>query len=185
MRTQPLERSPIVSVRQRTWPAHLNKGLLLIRLVVGLLFIAHALQKLLGWFSGPGMTAWTESVGQLGLRPAAFWAPVEAAGELAGGVFLVLGLFTAVGAALIVSDMLVATYKVHLPKGLFAQDGGFEYNLVLVAILLAIGFIGPGLYAFDRRLPFAQPRPATFLVALALTVGVSAAALLGLGPPTH
>lgn len=173
---------PITSIRQRIWPGNVSKGLLLLRLVVGLLFVAHALQKILGWFGGPGMTAWTESVAKLGLRPASFWAPVEAAGELGGGILLVLGLFTAAGAALIVGDMVVATYKVHLAKGLFAQEGGFEYNLVLAAILVAIGLMGPGLYAFDRRLPFAQPRPATFLVALAVTLAIAVAALLGFGP---
>jgi len=148
---------------------------LLVRVVVGLLFIGHGLQKTLGWFGGQGLAKWTEDVAKLGLEPASFWAPLEAGAELAGGIMLVLGLFASVGAALIVADMLVAIVKVHAPKGLWSQQGGFEYNLVLIAILVAIGIMGPGLYSLERRLPFALPRPATFIVALVAAVLVSAA----------
>ena len=166
---------PVNTVRQRVWPVNVNKGLLLVRVVVGLLFIGHGLQKTLGWFGGQGLAKWTEDVAKLGLEPASFWAPLEAGAELAGGIMLVLGLFASVGAALIVADMLVAIVKVHAPKGLWSQQGGFEYNLVLIAILVAIGIMGPGLYSLERRLPFALPRPATFIVALVAAVLVSAA----------
>jgi putative oxidoreductase len=172
------------AIRERAWPINVNKSLLLVRVVVGSLFVGHGLQKTLGLFGGQGFAKWTEDVGKLGLGPAAFWAGLEAGAEILGGIFIVLGLFTAFGAAMIIGDMVVATIKVHFAKGLWSQQGGFEYNLVLIAILLAIGLMGPGLYSLDRRLPFALPRPATFIVALILTLAVSAVALLGLGPAT-
>ena len=165
----------MAAVRERVWPINVNKGLLLLRVVVGLLFIGHATQKLFGWFGGDGLAKTTESLAKLGIQPASLWAPLEATAELSGGLFLVLGLLTPIGAALIIGDMLVAIVKVHAPKGLWSQQGGFEYNLVLIAILVAIGIMGPGLYSLERRLPFALPRPATFIVALVAAVLVSAA----------
>jgi putative oxidoreductase len=159
-----------------------NKSLLLVRLVIGSLFIGHGLQKTLGAFGGQGFAKWTEDVGKLGLQPPAFWAALEASAEIVGGIFIVLGLLAAVGAAMIIGDMVVATIKVHFAKGLWSQQGGFEYNLVLIAILVAIGLMGPGLYSLEWRLPFALPRPWTFVVALMLTLAVSAAAVLGLAP---
>jgi putative oxidoreductase len=171
------------TVRQRVWPINVNKSLLLIRVVVGTLFVGHGLQKTLGWFGGQGLAKWTEDVAKLGLQPAVFWARLEAGAEIAGGLLLVLGLFTAVAAAMIVGDMVVATWKVHLAKGLWSQQGGFEYNLVLIAILVAIGLMGPGIYSLDRRLPFALPRPATFIAALVVSIALSVAAVLGFGPP--
>jgi putative oxidoreductase len=171
------------TVRQRAWPINVNKSLLLVRVVVGSLFIGHGFQKTLGWFGGQGFAKWTDDVAKLGLQPAPLWAALEAGAEIVGGAFIVLGLFAAIGAAMIIGDMFVATIKVHLDKGLWSQQGGFEYNLVLVAILVAIGLMGPGLYSLDRRLPFALPRPWTFIVALMVTLAVSAAALIGVKPP--
>ena len=103
---------------------------------------------------------------------------MEAFAELGAGLLLVLGLLTPLAAAVLIGDMLVAIFKVHAARGLWSQNGGFEYNLVLVALLLAVGLIGPGLYSMDRRLPFALPRPWTFVGALAVTVIVVAMAML-------
>jgi putative oxidoreductase len=179
MGARPLVTTPgaTSTVRERVWPINVNKGLFLLRAVVGLLFIGHATQKLFGWFGGDGLAKTTESFAKLGIQPATLWAPLEAGAELSGGLFLVLGLLTPIGAALIIGDMLVAIVKVHAPKGLWSQQGGFEYNLVLIAILLVIGLAGPGLYSLDRRLPFALPRPWTFAFALVITIGVSLLAL--------
>jgi putative oxidoreductase len=170
------------SVRERAWPLNVNKALLLMRVVVGALFIGHGLQKTVGWFGGDGFAKWTQSVAQLGMQPAPFWAGLEALAEVVGGIMLVLGLFIAFGAAMLIGDMVVATFKVHLPKGLWSQQGGFEYNLVLIAILVAVGLMGAGLYSLDSRLPLVPPRPATFLVALIVTLAASAIAVIGLGP---
>ena len=58
--------------------------------------------------------------------------------------------------------MLVAILKVHASKGLWSQNGGFEYNLVLIAVMVVFGLIGAGRYSLDRHLPLALPRPHRF-----------------------
>ena len=115
---------------------------------------------------------------RLGLWPAPFWAALEAGAEQAGGLLLLGGLLTPFVAATLIGDMLVATFEVHASKGLWAQQGGFEYNLALMAVLLAVGMIGPGLYSLDRRLPLTLPRPATFGAALLAALAVAGATVL-------
>ncbi len=186
--TQVLERPPEfteqeheLDVREETrrvTPLYVNRSLVLLRVVVGLLFLGHASQKLLGWFGGPGINGWMESIQKAGMEPVAFWAYLEAGGELVAGAFLVIGLLTPLAAAFLIGDMSVAILKVHATKGLWNQNGGFEYNLVLIALLFVVGLVGPGLYSFDRRLPFTFPRPHTFVAALVVTAIVVAVALL-------
>jgi len=177
-------RVPAIEQRRRVWPINVSTSLLLIRLVVGLLFVGHACQKLFGWFSGEGMEAWVGTIQQAGLHPASFWAALEAWMELAAGLGLAIGLLTPFAAALLVGDMLVAILKVHAPKGLWSQYGGFEYNLVLIALLVAFGLMGPGLYSLYRRLPFALPRPHTFIAALAISLAIAGLAVIpSMGAP--
>jgi putative oxidoreductase len=185
--TQVLERPPEftehrpdapLEERQRVAPLYVNRALVFMRVAVGLLFVGHACQKLFGWFGGQGMTGWMESIQKAGLEPVAFWAYFEATAELGAGLFLTLGLLTPFAAAVLIGDMLVAILKVHAGRGLWSQNGGFEYNLVLIVLLLVVGIVGPGMYSLDRRLPFVMRRPHTFLAALALSVVVVAVALL-------
>ena len=158
---------------RRVRPIYVNRGILLIRLVVGLLFMGHGAQKLFGWFGGPGMQGWTESLAKYGVQPAPLWAYAEASAELGSGMLLVLGLLTPLAAAILIGDMLVAVLDVHAAKGLWSQNGGFEYNLVLIALLVCIGVIGPGIYALDRRMPN-MPRPHVFIAALLPVLAVVA-----------
>jgi putative oxidoreductase len=182
MVTRPSFHQPQVAPRTRAWPMNTNKGLLLLRLVVGLLFAGHACQKLFAWFGGDGMVKFIGAIEKLGLHPAPLWANLEAWAELLGGLLLVFGWLTPVAAAALIGDMLVATIKVHATKGLWSQKGGFEYNLVLMTILFALGLIGPGIYSLDNRLPFRLPRPLTFLVALVVTAVVVSIGILGATP---
>lgn len=126
-----------------------DPGLLLIRLVVGLLFIGHGLQKLAGWFGGAGLGGtggWLES---LGLRPGRFWAFVAGAAEVVGGALFALGLFVPVSALLLTAVMATAIARVHAPRGLWIDRGGYEYNLVLATTALGVALVGPGAYALD------------------------------------
>jgi len=127
-------------------------GLLALRLVLGLVFLGHGAQKAFGAFGGPGLAGASGFMASLGLRPARFWAAVAAFGELLGGALVLLGLFTPVGAALIVATMAVAIAKVHGPKGFFIQNGGYEYNLVLLVAALTLAATGAGAYSVDRLL---------------------------------
>jgi len=127
-------------------------GLLALRLVLGLVFLGHGAQKAFGAFGGPGLAGASGFMASLGLRPARFWAAVAAFGELLAGALVLLGLFTPVGAALIVATMAVAIAKVHGPKGFFIQNGGYEYNLVLLVAALTLAATGAGAYSVDRLL---------------------------------
>ena len=129
----------------------MDMGLLLLRLVVGLTMAAHGGQKLFGWFGGYGLSGtggWLESIG---FRPGKVQAAAAGTSELVGGLLLALGFLTPVGAALVITVMVVAIISVHLPKGFFVTSGGFEYNLVLLAAAAALAFTGPGVYSLDAR----------------------------------
>ena len=129
-----------------------NVGLLALRVALGLVFLGHGAQKAFGAFGGPGFAGATGFIGSLGFRPARFWAALAVGGELLAGALFVLGLFTPLAALLVLGTMAVAIAKVHGPKGFFAQNGGYEYNLVLIFAALALLLAGPGTYSLDHLL---------------------------------
>jgi len=129
-----------------------DTGLLIIRVVIGLLFIGHGAQKLFGWFGGYGLKGtggWLESIG---MKPGVLMAFAAGVSELAGGLLFGLGFITWLGAALLIITMLMAAVKVHLPNGLWVTQNGYEYNLVLIVVALGIAFIGAGEYSIDHLL---------------------------------
>jgi putative oxidoreductase len=73
-------------------------------------------------------------------------------GETVGGLLTVLGLGGALGPVLIVLVMLVAVVSVHITKGFFISNGGWELNAMIVAAALAIAFAGNGAYSLDSVL---------------------------------
>ena len=153
-------------------------GLLILRLVVGLTVAAHGAQKLFGWWGGPGMTGWTQSVRRLRIRPAQPWAWVAALSEFGGGLLLALGLLWPLGSLAIAGAMLVAIATVHLPKGFWVSKGGFEFNLTLIGAAAALALTGPGSYSLDSALRIHLPEPLALIVGtIALIVGVSATLL--------
>lgn len=124
-------------------------GLLVVRLVVGLLFVGHGAQKLFGWFGGygpKGTGGWLESIG---VKPGVAMAVVAGLMELVGGILFAAGLLTPLAAALIVLTMLVAIVKVHGQNGLWATANGYEYNLVLLAIAIGVALTGAGDFSLD------------------------------------
>lgn len=127
----------------------LDLGILILRLVFGLGMAAHGAQKLFGWFGGYGIAGtggWLESIG---VKPGRFWAAVAGLGEFVGGLLLALGLWVWLGAGLISIVMLTAIAKVHLPKGYWNGNGGYELNLAILAAVIAIALIGPGAYSLQ------------------------------------
>src|ERR1700687_6206769 len=153
-------------------------GLLILRLWVGLPPAAHGAQKLFGWWGGPGMTGWTQSVRRLRIRPAQPWAWVAALSEFGGGLLLALGLLWPLGSLAIAGAMLVAIATVHLPKGFWVSKGGFEFNLTLIGAAAALALTGPGSYSLDSALRIHLPEPLALIVGtIALIVGVSATLL--------
>jgi putative oxidoreductase len=124
-------------------------GLLVLRLVVGLMFFAHGAQKVFGWWEGPGLSNWTEAMERMGFRPAGFWGIVSALAELVAGLFLAAGLLTPLVSAVLVAQSIVIVVHAHLPKGFWNKAGGFEFPLVALAAVVALAGTGPGSLSLD------------------------------------
>jgi len=127
-------------------------GRLLLRLVVGGLFVGHGTQKLFGWFRGYGLDATAEAFEKMGMRPGRRNALAAGAAEAGGGALLALGLETPFAASVLTATMITAIQRVHASKGPWASNGGYEYNLVLIAAVLALAELGPGPLSLDRAL---------------------------------
>jgi len=131
----------------------MNLGLLVLRLVVGLVFAAHGAQKLFGWFGGQGIAGTGTVMEQyLGFRPGKRAALLAGLTEFGGGLLLALGAATPLAAAALIGVMLVATVSVHLAKGFFNSDGGYEFPLVLGVAALTFALAGPGRFSVDAWL---------------------------------
>jgi putative oxidoreductase len=130
----------------------MDLALLALRLIVGLGFAAHGAQKLFGAFGGHGIEGTASFFEQVGLRPGRVHARASGTAELAGGLLIALGLFTPFAAAALIGVMTAAVLTVHAPNGFFNANGGYEYNLVLVAALFGLAGIGAGDWSLDSAL---------------------------------
>lgn len=160
-----------MSTESITDPQMLGIGLLVARLVLGLLMAAHGAQKLFGWFGGYGLNATGEFMVQLGFPAGRAFASAASAGEIASGLLIALGLFGPIGPALMISVMIVAAVTVHLKNGVFATSNGIELPLLYATGALAIALAGFGPFSLDALLgiaPIWTPR----ITALVLAVGV-------------
>ncbi|MCL4369297.1 MAG: DoxX family protein [Chloroflexi bacterium] len=157
-------------------PSSIDIGLLILRLVLGLVFIAHGSQKLFGWFGGGGIAGQVRLANNLGMRPPLFWALVSASGEFFGGLGILVGLLTPIAAIGIIGSMLVAIIKVHWSKGFWNAKGGIEWPIMLATVAFVLGLTGPGVLSLDYLLGINLPEPITYAALLAaMVVGVIAA----------
>jgi putative oxidoreductase len=127
-------------------------GLLLLRVVAGGTIFAHGAQKLFGWFGGFGIAGtggWMES---MGFRPGKTFATAAGLGEFVGGLLFTLGFLGAVGPALMLSVMLVASITVHRKNGLFTTNNGIELPLLYATGAVGVSLIGPGRYSVDAAI---------------------------------
>jgi putative oxidoreductase len=127
----------------------MNLGIAALRGIVGSLFVGHGTQKLFGWFDGPGLEATAGGFEQMGLRPGRRHAAAAGLSETVGGALLALGALTPLAATLITGTMTTAIRKVHAPNGPWVTSGGYEYNAVLIAAMLALSADGPGRPSVD------------------------------------
>jgi len=125
--------------------ASASLGLLVLRVVVGLIFAAHGAQKIFE-YTLPGTIG---SFADMGVPLPEIAAPVVAFVELIGGILLALGLFVRPVGILLAIDMLVAIVAVHLPAGLWVGEGGYEFVAVLGVAALALAFTGAGRFSLD------------------------------------
>jgi putative oxidoreductase len=127
----------------------MSYGLLLLRIVVGGTMFAHGAQKLFGWFGGHGLRGTSGFFGSLGYRAPLAMAALAGVAE-AGGLAFAFGFLTPVAALGIAVVMLTAIGVVHWKNGFFNTDGGFEFNLTLLAAAIAVTATGPGRFSIDR-----------------------------------
>jgi putative oxidoreductase len=130
----------------------LGTGLLLARLIIGTLMVAHGGQKLFGWLGGYGIAGTAGFFEQLGFRPGRLFVITASLSEVASGILIALGLFGPVGPALLLSVMIVAAVSVHWGHGLFAATSGIEVPLLYATGAVALALTGPGPFSLDAAL---------------------------------
>jgi NADH:ubiquinone reductase (H+-translocating) len=130
----------------------MNLASLVLRLGLGLMFMAHGAQKALGLFGGPGIKGFSEFLAGLGFTPSLLWAYLAAYVELLGGLLLIIGFLTRISSMLLLILMAVAFWKVHAAKGFFLSDGGFEYIFIIACALIALIILGTGKFGINKQL---------------------------------
>jgi putative oxidoreductase len=152
-------------------PQTLGIGLLLVRLVIGLVMAAHGTQKLFGWFGGYGLRKTGDFFGQLGFHPGVSFAAAASITEMASGLLVAFGFLGPIGPALMISVMIVAAISVHWGHGLFAGTNGVEVPLLYGAAAFGLALTGFGQYSLDAALGIAG-RWSASVTWLALTAGI-------------
>jgi putative oxidoreductase len=130
----------------------MDLGLLIARMVFGLLMAAHGAQKAFGWFGGYGLAGTGGFFESIGFRPGRLFAATAAGTEINAGLLVALGLLGPLGPALIVSVMIVAAASVHWQHGLFAQNNGIEVPLLYAVAAVSLALTGFGAYSVDAAL---------------------------------
>ena len=151
----------------------MDTGLLVLRIVVGLLLVGHGTQKLFGWFGGHGLTGTAAFFRSVGYWPPRLMARFAGGAELLGGAGLALGLVTPLAAAVVIGTMLNVAVAVHRRNGLWAADNGYEYPLMLATAAAAVGFTGAGSASLDAWIGLGGGGVATglFVIGLGLLTG--------------
>ena len=152
----------------------MSYGLLLLRVVLGGTLFAHGAQKLFGWFGGHGRQGTAGFFGSLGFRNAALMAVMAGLAET-GGILLAVGFLTPLAAFGIAVTMIVAIATVHWTKGFFAGNGGYEFNLLIIAGAVALAATGPGRFSIDNAIGWADNISGLIWGAIVLGAAVVAA----------
>jgi putative oxidoreductase len=167
----------------------MDAGILVARVVFGLLMAAHGTQKLFGWFGGYGLAGTAGFFEALGFRPGKFFAATAASTEIAAGLLMALGLLGPIGPALFLSLMIVAAVSVHWQNGLFGQNNGIEMPLLYGVAGVALALTGPGAYSLDAAFGLAglwTPALAWTALAIGALGGVANLAIRKTAPaPAH
>ena len=154
----------------------INFALLLARVWIAIMIFAHGWRHVKAIRSGPGMANWFES---LGLKPGPLHAQLVTATELAIPVGLVLGFFTPLMYAGVVSLMLVAFLTNHLKNGFFLSSAkeGYEYVVTVAVLSISLGTLGPGQWSLDDAADFSFPFDPKKALLITAIVGIGGAAL--------
>jgi putative oxidoreductase len=133
-----------------------------IRLGLAVIFIAHGGQKLFGIWGGPGLQTTIEAF-ERSIAVPSYLTLIVVGTEFFGGLTVLVGFLTRIAAAGLAADMVAAIIKVHLMNGFFlnwsitpGKGHGYEFNLALLAMSIALLLSGPGKFALDRMLGIEQ-----------------------------
>ena len=130
----------------------MDLALLIVRGILGLIFMVHGSQKLFGAFGGSGIEGTTGMMRRLDAAHPVLLAWLAALSEFGGGLLVFIGLLTPLGAALIISTMLTAIVTVHFKNGFLNTNKGYEFNLSLIALALTLLLVGGGASSVDGLL---------------------------------
>ncbi|MDT0582979.1 MULTISPECIES: DoxX family protein [Alteromonadaceae] len=136
-------------LRQHAFVANESFAPLALRLVAGIIFVAHGAQKLFGWFGGYGLEGTGQWMASIGLEPGYFMALMAGSAEFFGGLFLLAGLLTRATGLVLAVTMLVAIFAVHFENGLFMSNNGYEFALALFAVSVSVAVSGAGRLSID------------------------------------
>lgn len=125
---------------------------LALRIAAGIIFAAHGSQKLFGWFGGYGLEGTGQWMASIGLGPGYLMALLAGSAEFFGGLALILGLFVRPAAAVLAVTMVVAILSVHIDKGLFMSNNGYEFGLALLVVSISLMISGAGRASVDGLL---------------------------------
>jgi putative oxidoreductase len=159
------------------WTSGTDIGLLIIRLVLGGIMAAHGAQKVFSWFNGAGLDGFATFLTEQGYRQADALSAAAGFAELVGGLLVVLGVFTPLAAAGLLSVMINAIW-LQWDSGLFLSDGGFEFELALAGMAAGLVFAGPGRVALDNGRAWFRHSVATGWICLLAGAGVGAGVYL-------
>jgi putative oxidoreductase len=134
----------------------MSYGILLLRVVLGSIMMAHGAQKLFGWFGGGGPRGTAGSFAQLRFRAPLMMALAAGVAEFGGGLLIATGLMTPLAALAIAVVMLNAIGTVHWRNGFWNTAGGYEFNLLVYAAAVAIAATGAARFSFDNLLGWAD-----------------------------
>ncbi|MFF7727970.1 DoxX family protein [Streptomyces sp. NPDC008001] len=141
--------TPAAAVPPR--PAGFSLGILLLRMMLGIIMVAHGTQKLFGWFDGPGLDGTAKGFAAWGYPAPRTMAVVAGLSEGLGGAGLFLGLLTPLAAAAVLGTMVNALGVTW--DGGFLLPKGVEFTLLVAVSAAALALTGPGRYAADAYLP--------------------------------
>ena len=127
-------------------------GLTVVRILVGIIFVAHGSQKLFGAFGGYGLEGTGQYMESLGLTPGYLMALLSGSAEFFGGLGLVVGLLARPAAVVLAATLVVAIFSVHISHGLFMANNGYEFALALLGGVVAVLIEGAGKFSLDRTI---------------------------------
>ncbi len=127
-------------------------GLTVVRILVGIIFVAHGSQKLFGAFGGYGLEGTGQYMASLGLTPGYLMALLSGSAEFFGGLGLVVGLLARPAALVLAATLVVAILSVHIHNGLFMANNGYEFALALLGGVIAVLIEGAGKLSIDRAI---------------------------------